>query len=88
VIPLKERKYSSPNALFVTPLELTELDQSSEEFTVENQELLKDSVTRKSNHIKNLILIFYSGALAGKGKWTEKTIDKYIKSPADYAPGK
>ena len=21
-------------------------------------------------------------------KWTEKTIDKYIKSPADYVPGK
>ena len=29
----------------------------------------------------------YSGALAGKGKWSDKTIDKYIKSPADYAPG-
>ena len=30
-----------------------------------------------------------SGALSGKGgKWTEKTLDKYLKSPADYAPGK
>merc|ERR1711924_325037 len=29
----------------------------------------------------------YSGALAGKGKWNEKTLDKYLKSPADYAPG-
>ena len=29
----------------------------------------------------------YSGSLAGKGKWNDKTIDKYIKSPADYAPG-
>merc|ERR1719424_2453270 len=31
----------------------------------------------------------YSGALSGKGgKWTEKNLDKYLKSPADYAPGK
>merc|ERR1711953_350447 len=30
----------------------------------------------------------YSGALSGKGgKWSEKTLDKYLKSPADYAPG-
>jgi len=38
-----------------------------------------------------LTVIFneYSGALAGKGgKWTEKNLDKYLKSPADYAPGK
>ena len=31
----------------------------------------------------------FRGALTGKGgKWTEKTLDKYLKSPADYAPGK
>lgn len=31
----------------------------------------------------------YRGALSGKGgKWTTKTLDKYLKSPADYAPGK
>ena len=30
-----------------------------------------------------------SGALAGKGgKWNDKTLDKWLKSPADYAPGK
>ena len=31
----------------------------------------------------------YSSALAGlKGKkWAEGTLDKYLKSPADYAPG-
>ena len=31
----------------------------------------------------------YSSALAGlKGKkWNEGTLDKYLKSPADYAPG-
>ena len=31
----------------------------------------------------------YSGALAGlKGKtWKDGTLDKYLKSPADYAPG-
>merc|ERR1739848_563869 len=29
----------------------------------------------------------YSGALNGKPKWNEKSLDKYIKSPADYAPG-
>ena len=23
----------------------------------------------------------------GDGKWTEAQLDKYIKSPADYAPG-
>jgi len=31
----------------------------------------------------------YSGAMKDKGgKWTEKNVDKYLKSPADYAPGK
>merc|ERR1712147_65246 len=30
----------------------------------------------------------YSGSLAGLGKkWNEGTLDKYLKSPADYAPG-
>ena len=30
----------------------------------------------------------YSGALSGKGgKWNDKTLDKWLKSPADYAPG-
>lgn len=30
----------------------------------------------------------YSAALTGLGKkWNEATLDKYIKSPADYAPG-
>ena len=31
----------------------------------------------------------YSSAMKGKSgaKWTEGNIDKYIKSPADYAPG-
>jgi len=30
-----------------------------------------------------------SGALSGKGgKWNDKTLDKWLKSPADYAPGK
>lgn len=31
--------------------------------------------------------ISYRGALNGKGKWTDKALDKYLKSPADYAPG-
>lgn len=31
----------------------------------------------------------YRGALSGKGgKWNDKTLDKWLKSPADYAPGK
>jgi cytochrome c2 len=31
----------------------------------------------------------YSGALKAKGgKWNDKTLDKWLKSPADYAPGK
>ena len=30
----------------------------------------------------------YSGALTGKGEWNDKSLDKYLKSPADYAPGK
>ena len=31
----------------------------------------------------------YSGAMSAKGgKWTEKNLDKYLKSPADYTPGK
>uniref|UniRef100_A0A7S3FV01 Cytochrome c domain-containing protein n=1 Tax=Strombidium rassoulzadegani TaxID=1082188 RepID=A0A7S3FV01_9SPIT len=30
----------------------------------------------------------YSSALTGKGgKWTDKNLDKYLKSPADWAPG-
>ena len=30
----------------------------------------------------------YSAALKGKGgKWNDKTLDKWLKSPADYAPG-
>ena len=31
----------------------------------------------------------YSASMIGKkdAKWTEGTVDKYIKSPADYAPG-
>ena len=29
----------------------------------------------------------YSGSLTGKGKWNDKTLDKWLKSPADYAPG-
>ena len=38
---------------------------------------------------RNLLFILISGALSGKGgKWTEKNLDKYLKSPADYAPGK
>lgn len=35
-----------------------------------------------------MISFWCSGALSGKGgKWTEKNLDKYLKSPADYAPG-
>jgi len=31
----------------------------------------------------------YRSALKGKGgQWTEGNIDKWLKSPADYAPGK
>mmetsp|Transcript_3254 Transcript_3254/g.4948 ORF Transcript_3254/g.4948 Transcript_3254/m.4948 type:complete len:106 (-) Transcript_3254:127-444(-) len=30
----------------------------------------------------------YSASLKGKGgKWTDKNLDKYLKSPADFAPG-
>lgn len=33
--------------------------------------------------------ILYSAALKGKGgNWTEGNLDKWLKSPADYAPGK
>ena len=34
-------------------------------------------------------LLTSRGALKAKkdGKWSEKEIDKYLKSPADYAPG-
>ena len=34
-------------------------------------------------------LIYYRSALKGKGgQWTEGNLDKWLKSPADYAPGK
>ena len=29
----------------------------------------------------------YSGALPKDKKWTDGNLDKYLKSPADYAPG-
>ena len=86
-MPAKVRKFSSRNALFATPSRLTELDQCSVESTVENQEPKTDLATRKYIFFYNLKL-FCSGALSGKGKWTDKTLDKYLKSPADYAPGK
>tara|TARA_B110000285_G_scaffold159231_1_gene177666 strand:+ start:130 stop:300 length:171 start_codon:yes stop_codon:yes gene_type:complete len=32
---------------------------------------------------------YYSAAIKAKGgKWNDKTLDKWLKSPADYAPGK
>ena len=34
-------------------------------------------------------LFIYSDAITKKGgKWTDKNLQKYLKSPADYAPGK
>ena len=37
-----------------------------------------------------LIILTYRAAITAKaaaGKWTEGNLDKYLKSPADYAPG-
>ena len=36
------------------------------------------------------ILFVFSAALSGLAskKWNDGTLDKYLKSPADYAPGK
>ena len=35
-----------------------------------------------------IITHIYRSALKGKGgQWTEANLDKYLKSPADYAPG-
>lgn len=37
----------------------------------------------------NIYFLNYRSALKDKGgKWTDKNLDKYLKSPADYAPGK
>ena len=35
-------------------------------------------------------ILYYSAALLGKAtnKWTEGNLDKWLKSPADWAPGK
>ena len=35
-------------------------------------------------------LYFYRGALSGKAtlKWTDTNMNKWLKSPADFAPGK
>ena len=50
---------------------------------------LMDSHTRKFYISHHLNHFEYSGALSGKGgKWNDKTLDKWLKSPADYAPGK
>ena len=77
-----------------------ELDQNFKEFLEKNHHHKRDLTIRKINFylfnnkkiisIKTVIFtyIFNSGALAGKGKWGDKTLDKYLKSPADYAPGK
>ena len=83
-MPVKERKSSSHSALFATPWVLTALDQSSAVSSEESHPSLKDSTTRKYSPPSDR---FYSGALKGKGAWNEKTLDKYLKSPADYAPG-
>ena len=84
-MPPKVRKFSKLNALCATPSVPTEPAPSSVEFSAENQELKMDLATRKCTSLFNLPC---SGALTGKAKWTDKTLDKYIKSPADYAPGK
>ena len=51
----------------------------------------KDSLIRKSppSTFHVLILKLYRSALQGKAgtKWTEGNLDKWLKSPADYAPG-
>ena len=39
--------------------------------------------------LSNFNFYKYRSSLKTKGgKWTDKTLDKWLKSPADYAPGK
>ena len=102
-MPIKVPRFSRTCALSATPWVPTALDQSFRVSSEDQLPLLMDSPTRKSQkmikqHFGFLSVFFvngywqfhfYSGALSGKGgKWTEKTLDKYLKSPADYAPGK
>ena len=63
-----------------------ELDQTSLELLDQPPHPKKDSPTREFFIFCN---IRFSTAMKAKtaNKWTEGTIDKYLKSPADYAPG-
>lgn len=89
---VKVRNFSNPYALFATLSDPMELVQLLRVFTVEKPPRLKDSLTRKLILLSNVLIMIYfdnSGALSGKGgKWNDKTLDKWLKSPADYAPGK
>ena len=87
----KEKRSLKPNALFVTQSPLTELDQWLKVPLETQPPLKKVSPTRKYYYQPMCFnyLFLYRQALKDKGgKWTEKNLDKYLKSPADYAPGK
>lgn len=39
------------------------------------------------SHLSNLVDVYRSTMKGLGGIWTEANLDKYLKSPADYAPG-
>ena len=60
-----------------------EQDQVLQGLLDHSQEWEKDSIIRK---IK-IDVIDFRGKLKGKPAWTEANLDKWFKSPPDYAPG-
>ena len=60
----------------------------SEFLILKIQGLRRPSIFSFCNLISNLFSKYRSALSSKGGKWTEKTLDKYLKSPADYAPGK
>jgi hypothetical protein len=67
---------------------LMELDHHSIKLLEEYPLLRKDLPTRKYTCSEINVLI-YRSALKEKSatKWTEGNLDKWLKSPPDYAPG-
>ena len=82
----KEKNFSNLSALSATHLVLTALGQISRVLLEEKALLWKDSLFRK--YFWKDVTCYRSASKSKGGKWTDKNLDKYLKSPADYAPGK
>ncbi len=85
----KERNFSRVSVPYATPLVLTAPAPTSRECPEEIPPQLKVSHSRKSILKFLTVSCYFRDSLKKKGgKWTDKNLDKYLKGPADYAPGK